>query len=148
METAKAITSTTAIAIERDEMFSALHTEHAFSDRFIEHMLSKSIRFEENLIDQLFNSSEKRLARALLLLAQYERPTSNGFPQDIARNIGGNDWDDANASEFLHDQIQETRFHSQHWWSAPHQQFSTKRYSSRVISGGMRHYFTQPQQDG
>ena len=48
-----------------------LHGEHAFSDRFISHMLSRNIRIEEDLVDQLFNSTEKRLARALLLLARY-----------------------------------------------------------------------------
>jgi CRP/FNR family cyclic AMP-dependent transcriptional regulator len=48
-----------------------LHTEHAFSDRFMSHMLSRNIRIEEDLIDQFFNSSEKRLARTLLLLARY-----------------------------------------------------------------------------
>ena len=52
-------------------MTRVLHAEHAFSDRFIEHMLSRNIRVEEDLVDQLFNSSEKRLARALLLLARY-----------------------------------------------------------------------------
>jgi CRP/FNR family transcriptional regulator, cyclic AMP receptor protein len=48
-----------------------LHAEHAFSDRFVSHMLSRNIRIEEDLVDQLFNSSEKRLARTLLLLARY-----------------------------------------------------------------------------
>ena len=48
-----------------------LHTEHAFSDRFMSYMLSRNIRIEQDLIDQLFNSSEKRLARALLLLTRY-----------------------------------------------------------------------------
>ena len=52
-------------------MVRALHTEHEFSDRFISYMLSRNIRTEEALIDQLFNSSEKRLARALLLLTRY-----------------------------------------------------------------------------
>jgi len=52
-------------------MSRVLHSEHAFSDRFIAHMLSRNIRVEEDLVDQLFNSSEKRLARALLLLARY-----------------------------------------------------------------------------
>ena len=52
-------------------MNRVLHTEHAFSDRFIKHMLSRNIRVEEDLVDQLFNSTEKRLARTLLLLAQY-----------------------------------------------------------------------------
>jgi CRP/FNR family transcriptional regulator, cyclic AMP receptor protein len=69
--TATAVTPTTALLIEKNEMIRVLHTEHAFSDRFISHMLSRNIRVEEDLVDQLFNSSEKRLARTLLLLARY-----------------------------------------------------------------------------
>ena len=69
--TATAIVPTTALVIEKNEMIRVLHVEHAFSDRFISHMLSRNIRVEEDLVDQLFNSSEKRLARTLLLLARY-----------------------------------------------------------------------------
>jgi len=69
--TASAITATTALIIEKKEMVRVLHVEHEFSDRFISHMLSRNIRVEEDLVDQLFNSSEKRLARTLLLLARY-----------------------------------------------------------------------------
>jgi len=69
--TASAITATTALIIEKKEMIRVLHAEHEFSDRFITHMLSRNIRVEEDLVDQLFNSSEKRLARTLLLLARY-----------------------------------------------------------------------------
>jgi CRP-like cAMP-binding protein len=69
--TATAVTSTTVLIIEKKEMSRLLHSEHAFSDRFIAHMLSRNIRVEEDLVDQLFNSSEKRLARVLLLLARY-----------------------------------------------------------------------------
>jgi CRP-like cAMP-binding protein len=68
---ATAITVTTALLIEKKEMIRVLHAEHAFSDRFISYMLSRNIRVEEDLVDQLFNSSEKRLARTLLLLARY-----------------------------------------------------------------------------
>jgi CRP/FNR family transcriptional regulator, cyclic AMP receptor protein len=57
--------------IEKDEMVRVLHTEHEFSDRFIKYILSRNIRVEEDLIDQLFNSTERRLARTLLLLANY-----------------------------------------------------------------------------
>jgi CRP/FNR family transcriptional regulator, cyclic AMP receptor protein len=71
MGTATAITPTTLLVIEKNEMFRGLHTEHAFSDRFMAYMLARNIRIEEDLIDQLFNSSEKRLARTLLLLARY-----------------------------------------------------------------------------
>jgi len=71
MGTATAITPTTLLVIEKQEMIRVLHAEHAFSDRFVAYMLSRNIRFEEDLINQLFNSSEKRLARTLLLLARY-----------------------------------------------------------------------------
>jgi len=71
MATATAITPTTALVIDQVEMTRVLHSEHELSDRFIAYMLSRNIRIEEDLIDQLFNSSEKRLARALLLLARY-----------------------------------------------------------------------------
>ncbi len=68
---ATAITATTVLVIEKKEMIRVLHAEHAFSDRFISYMLSRNVRVEEDLVDQLFNSSEKRLARTLLLLARY-----------------------------------------------------------------------------
>jgi CRP/FNR family transcriptional regulator, cyclic AMP receptor protein len=71
MGTATAITPTSLLAIEKNEMIRVLHAEHTFSDRFLSYMLSRNIRIEEDLIDQLFNSSEKRLARTLLLLARY-----------------------------------------------------------------------------
>jgi CRP/FNR family cyclic AMP-dependent transcriptional regulator len=71
MGSATSTAPTTVLMIDRDEMVRVLHAEHEFSDRFITHMLSRNIRVEEDLIDQLFNSTEKRLARALLLLARY-----------------------------------------------------------------------------
>jgi CRP/FNR family cyclic AMP-dependent transcriptional regulator len=71
MGTATAIAPTTLLVIEKNEVIRVLHDEHEFSDRFIAHMLVRNIRVEEDLVDQLFNSSEKRLARALLLLARY-----------------------------------------------------------------------------
>jgi CRP/FNR family transcriptional regulator, cyclic AMP receptor protein len=73
MGTATAITSSTVLVIEKSEMFKVLHEQHALSDRFITFMLGRNIRIEEDLVDQLFNSSEKRLARTLLLLARYGR---------------------------------------------------------------------------
>jgi len=73
MGTATAILPTTMLVIQKDEMARVLHEEHALADRFIAHMLSRNIRIEEDLVDQLFNSSEKRLARTLLLLASYGR---------------------------------------------------------------------------
>ena len=69
--TATAITPSSVLVIEKKQMVQLLHDEHALSDRFIAHMLTRNVRIEEDLIDQLFNSSEKRLARTLLLLARY-----------------------------------------------------------------------------
>lgn len=71
MGSATSTAPTTVLVIDKDEMIRVLHAEHEFSDRFITHMLSRNIRVEEDLIDQLFNSTEKRLARTLLLLARY-----------------------------------------------------------------------------
>ena len=71
MGSASAITPSRILLVDRKAMVQLLHKQHAMSDRFIAHMLARNIRIEEDLIDQLFNSSEKRLARALLLLARY-----------------------------------------------------------------------------
>jgi len=71
MATATAVEPTSVLFIEKAEMMRVLREEHALSDLFISHVLTRNIRIEEDLIDQLFNSSEKRLARALLLLARY-----------------------------------------------------------------------------
>jgi CRP/FNR family transcriptional regulator, cyclic AMP receptor protein len=80
MGTATAVTPTVVLEIEKVEMFKVLHEQHAFSDRFLTFMLARNIRIEQDLIDQLFNSSEKRLARTLLLLARYGKENQ---PQGI-----------------------------------------------------------------
>jgi CRP/FNR family transcriptional regulator, cyclic AMP receptor protein len=82
--TATAIAPTTVLVVEKDEMIRMLHREHDFSDRFIAHMLRRNIRVEEDLVDQLFNSTEKRLARTLLLLARYGTPDQ---PQAVLSKI-------------------------------------------------------------
>jgi CRP/FNR family transcriptional regulator, cyclic AMP receptor protein len=82
--TATTISPTSVLVIERNEMIRALHEEHEFSDRFIAYMLTRNIRVEEDLIDQLFNSSEKRLARTLLMLARYGAP---GHPQKVLPKV-------------------------------------------------------------
>jgi len=71
MGTATAVTPTTILIIEKGELLRVLHTEQELSDHFIRYMLAHNIRVEEDLVDQLFNSSEKRLARTLLILARY-----------------------------------------------------------------------------
>ena len=77
MATATAMTACTIVVVEKPEMVRQLHGEPAFADRFLTHMLTRNIRIEEDLIDQLFNSSEKRLARTLLLLARYGEPDAS-----------------------------------------------------------------------
>ncbi len=84
MATATAIAPTTVLVIEKNEMIRVLHGEHEFSDRFIAYMLARNLRVEEDLVDQLFNSSEKRLARTLLLLARYGAP---GQPQKVLLKV-------------------------------------------------------------
>jgi CRP-like cAMP-binding protein len=78
MGTATTTTDSTVLQVDKRQMVRLLHKQHALSDRFIAHMLARNIRIEEDLVDQLFNSSEKRLARTLLLLARYgkhDKPT-------------------------------------------------------------------------
>jgi CRP/FNR family cyclic AMP-dependent transcriptional regulator len=71
MGSATAIIRSTILFVDQGEMVRLLHQQHAMSDRFIVHLLARTIRVEEDLVDQLFSTSEKRLARKLLLLAQY-----------------------------------------------------------------------------
>jgi CRP-like cAMP-binding protein len=77
MATASAMSACTIVVVERAEMVRQLHGRPAFADLFLRHMLTRNIRIEEDLIDQLFNSSEKRLARTLLLLARYGEPEAS-----------------------------------------------------------------------
>jgi len=94
MGTATAVMPTTVLMIEKTEMIRALHAEPALSDRFIKYILSRNIRVEADLIDQLFNSTEKRLARTLLLLARYgeedqpERMLQKVSQETLAEMIG------------------------------------------------------------
>jgi CRP/FNR family cyclic AMP-dependent transcriptional regulator len=84
MGTATTITRSTILSVDQSEMVRLLHQEHAMSDWFIARMLVRNIRIEEDLVDQLFNSSEKRLARKLLLLARCSQP---GTPTGVIPTI-------------------------------------------------------------
>jgi CRP/FNR family transcriptional regulator, cyclic AMP receptor protein len=77
MATATAMAPCTVLTVEKTEMVRQLHAQPVFADRFLRHMLTRNIRIEEDLIDQLFNSSEKRLARTLLLLARFGEPEAS-----------------------------------------------------------------------
>jgi CRP/FNR family transcriptional regulator, cyclic AMP receptor protein len=84
VSTATAMEPSSALVIEKAEMIRVIHDETTFSDRFVAHMLKRNVRIEEDLVDQLFNSSEKRLARALLLIARYG---DNEKPRKIVAQI-------------------------------------------------------------
>jgi len=84
LATATAITACTALKIERAEIIRVLHEEHSFSDLFLKFLLVRSMRTQADLVDQLFNSSEKRLARILLLLAEFGKP---GEPESLIPEI-------------------------------------------------------------
>lgn len=82
--TATAMVPTSVLEIQKQEMLRVIHEEHEFSDLFVSHMLRKNVRVEEDLVDQLFNSSEKRLARALLLVARYGKDEA---PEKVVARI-------------------------------------------------------------
>ncbi len=84
LATATALTACTALKIERLEMIRIMHKEHAFSDLFVKFLLARSMRIQADLVDQLFNSSEKRLARILLLMAELGKP---GEPETLIPQI-------------------------------------------------------------
>jgi CRP/FNR family transcriptional regulator, cyclic AMP receptor protein len=84
LATAIAITYCTALGIERAEMIRAMHEQHSFSDLFLKFLLARGMRIQADLVDQLFNSSEKRLARILLLMAEFGQP---GEPEPLIPKI-------------------------------------------------------------
>jgi len=84
MGSASAITDCDLMRVDKKAMMQALHREHAFSDMFVAYLLARNIRYEEDLVDQLFNSSEKRLARVLLLLAHFGK---DGIPETAVPKI-------------------------------------------------------------
>jgi CRP-like cAMP-binding protein len=84
MKSATAMTDCAVLRIDKKAMMEALHREHEFSDLFVAYLLSRNIRYEEDLVDQLFNSSEKRLARILLLLAHFGK---EGNPETVVPKI-------------------------------------------------------------
>ena len=116
MGSATATTDSTILLVDKDQMVRLLHKQHALSDRFIAHMLARNIRIEEDLIDQLFNSSEKRLARTLLLLARYgkhDKPVRE-VPPDLAGDAGRDGRHDAVARQLLHEEVPAPRVHRLH----------------------------------
>jgi hypothetical protein len=102
-------------ATTKSAMLAALKSEPKFSELFMGYLLSRNSRIEEDLIDQLFNSSEKRLARLLQLLANFGK---EGVPRPIADQPGDarrDDRDNALARQFLHEQVSQARLHQLQW---------------------------------
>lgn len=117
ISTVYAMSDVVVTRIEKAAVIRLIHEDPAFSELFIAHLLSRAVRVEADLIDQLFNSSEKRLARTLLLLANFgqqgipEPKIAKNQPRD-ARPDGGHD---AGARELLHEQVPEVGFHLLQW---------------------------------
>ena len=107
MGSATAMTDCELLRIDKKAMMLALHREHTFSDLFVAYLLARNIRYEEDLVDQLFNSSEQRLARILLLLAHFGK---EGVPetvnsQDQSGNPSRDDRHNPVTSQFFHESV-------------------------------------------
>ena len=107
LATATAMTECVAMRVQKKEITRVIRDEPAFSQIFISHILARNARVEEDLVDQLFNSTEKRLARALLLLANFgkEGKPETDYRQDQPGNTRGHGRDHAGAGELLHEQV-------------------------------------------
>ncbi len=136
LATATALTACTALKIGRDEMIRVMHEEHTFSDLFLKFLLARSMRTQADLVDQLFNSSEKRLARILLLMAEFGKP---GEPEQYIPKI---------SQETLAEMIGTTRSRVSFFMNRfrklgfidyngahPRKQIAAERGSARSISG-------------
>ena len=109
MTTATSLEPSTLVRIDKRAMNDALHNEPAFSEQFLAYLLARNIRIQEDLVDQLFNSSEKRLARVLLLMAHFgkEGKVGGDHSEDQSGSAGRDDWHHTVTGEFLHEQVQE-----------------------------------------
>ena len=134
MATAEAMAACAIIIVEKQDMVRQLQTHAAFAEQFLTHMLTRNIRIEEDLIDQLFNSSEKRLARTLLLLARYgeTEATHRALPKVSQETFGRDGWDHALACELLHEQVSEAGSSIKRW--VEDQQLAAQCRAARLIT--------------
>jgi len=109
MDSATAMTDCAVLRIEKKAMMEALHRKHEFSDMFVAYLLARNIRYEEDLVDQLFNSSSKRLARILTAARPLwqRRRAPDRSSEDQPGDAGGNDWHNPFAGQLLHEPVQE-----------------------------------------
>src|SRR5450631_4538369 len=108
MCSASTITDCTVMRIDRKSMMEVIHRERAFSDLFVAYLLTRNIRYEEDLVDQLFNSSEKPPAGSL----RQGRKVRGGDPEDQSGNSGRNGGHNSRADQFLHEQVPGVRLRS------------------------------------
>ena len=113
LATAVSMTDAAVMRVEKAEMLRLLHAEPDFAEAFTVHLLTRNSRVEADLADHLFNSSEKRLARALLLLTNFRHGGNAGahHRENQPGNARGNDWDDPAPRQHLHEQVQKPRLH-------------------------------------
>ena len=117
MGSAAAMTDCEILRVDKKTMMDALHREPAFSEMFVAYLLARNIRYEEDLVDQLFNSSEKRLARVLLLLAHFGK---EGIPETVVPKMSQetssrDGWYHPFSGQLLYEQIQKVGLHSLRW---------------------------------
>ena len=116
MATVKAMTEAAIMRLEKVAIVDLIHEEPAFSEMFIAHLLARTIRVEEDLVDQLFNSSEKRLARMLLLLANFGK---EGKPELVIPKISQETLAEmvgtTRACELFYEQVPQARIHQVQW---------------------------------
>ena len=119
MCSAAAMIDSTVMRIDKKSMIDVIHREHGFSDMFVAYLLARNVRYEEDLVDQLFNSSEKRLARVLLLLARFRqgRKARSCDPQDQSGNVSRDGGHNSRAGQFLHESVQEIWLRSLQRWA-------------------------------
>jgi CRP-like cAMP-binding protein len=139
MGSACAMTDCELMRVDKAAMMEALHREHAFSDMFVAYLLARNIRYEEDLVDQLFNSSEKRLARVLIVARSFwqGRCARGRGPQDKSGDAGRNGRNHPFAGELFHEPVQETGFYSlcrryRRWVAGP--QLAPQHSSARLGS--------------
>ncbi len=113
MATATAITACTALEIKRGEMIRLMHEEHAFSEMYLKFLLARSMRTQADLVAQLFDSSERRLARTLLLMAEFGEPGSPEplIPPITSGDSGGDGRHHPVPRQLLHESLSQTRSH-------------------------------------
>jgi CRP-like cAMP-binding protein len=134
LTTARAMSDCALLRISRAEMVRVLHQQHAMSDVFVGFLLARNARIQEDLVDQLFNSSEKRLARVLLLLAHFGKDgkTEEVIPQDQPGGARGDGRHEPLPRKFLHEPLSETGIHSIRQRRHGDSQLAAERHPARL----------------